>query len=59
MTKSEDNATHTQWLIALGNQPGVSAWFTVWTLFKQEHLAELSVAPATEGDAHVCLNTTS
>lgn len=59
MNKPENNAAHIQWLIALGNQPGVSAWFAVWTLFKQEHVAESSVVPATEGDAHVCLNTTS
>lgn len=59
MPESEDVAARAVWLIALGSQPGVSAWFAVWCSLNRRRSAALLSAPATKGDAPLCPTITS
>ncbi len=53
-----DDARRKELLIALGNQPGVSAWFTVWQLSRERSVEVPEIVQA-KGDNRLCPTTTS
>lgn len=53
-----DDARRKELLIALGNQPGVSAWFAVWYLFRRPAAGQPVVTKTKKG-TDLCPTTAS